>query len=175
MSYGSDPTPDAVAHGDSFETAATLRLGRLMVGWSRLDLALQLYVDSLPGGSVGADVHAQLAKLLGHCDTLADRQLRADFLKWIVGMRELEPMAQTLRNGRWLPDPRRNVVLVLARPGGPSVQRASLKLDELEAVLFRQRALLGEIHRLVMTERGLAPEGVATFLSTQPIDVVERD
>ena len=168
MSYGQEPS------NVDLESAASLLLGRLMVGWSRLEMALQLYLAALPRertGGAGADWPSRLERLLAFADTLPDKALRADFLKWIVRARELAPLGEALRTARWLPDPRREVVLVLRDAPAAPPGRPSYTLPELQQVLAAHKELLDALHRLCMAERGLSSANAASFLATQPLPV----
>jgi len=179
MSYGSDDsTLEIISRRNPLEVAAALVLGRLLIGWSRLGLALQLYVSALPPGGArdgeAEGLDQRLERLLVHADAAADKALRADFLRWIVRARQFVPLATSLRQGRWLPDPRRNVVLLMGEPGGARPPKPSYTIGELEEALAAQTALLAELHRLCGAERGLSAANAAAFLSTQPIGVVEQ-
>lgn len=171
MSYG-----QASSQVD-FETAACQLVGRLLVGWSRLEVALQLYLAALaregPGGNA-ADWHSRLERLLAFADTLPERQMRGDFLKWIVRARELAPLGQALRTARWLPDPRSDVVVVLRDRSAPAAVRSRYTLPELAQVLAAHKELLDALHRLCMAERGLSAANAASFLATQPLAVAEE-
>ncbi|MEJ6023603.1 hypothetical protein [Ramlibacter sp. PS4R-6] len=171
MSYGETSTLELSSLRAPLDVDAAVALGQLLIGRSRLDLAVQLYVAALPAPR---DL-PPLERLLVFADSLADKTLRADFVRWIVRTRHLEPFAQALRTARWLPDPRRNVVLALGQPGLPPPPARSFTITELEAVATEQKELLGELHRLCAAERGVTPAAAASFLSTQPIDVVEQE
>lgn len=177
MSYGTESSNLEInSRRAPHEMEAAQLLGLLLIGFSRLDLALQLYVAALPREVTKPSTGpaARLPSLLAFADTLADKALRAEFVRWIVRVRQQEPLAQCLRYARWLPDPRRNTVLLLGQPGDPLPSNRSFTIGELERAVVEQKELLVELHRLCALERGLTASSASAFLSTQPIDVVEQ-
>ena len=108
----------------------------------------------------------RLDHLLVLADTVDDKSLRADFLRWIAAARAVAEFTERLRRGRWLPDPRSNVVLLLGE--------RRFSIAQLEEALAAQRRVLADLKRLCAAERHLSPAGAAAFLATQPIDVVEQ-
>lgn len=172
MAYGEDFSPfEIAARRNPLETSTAWLLGQMVIAWSRVDLAVQLYVASLPAGS-GADesgaatFDARLARLLDFAGTLGDDTLRSQFVEWIGQAREVAVFALSVRHGRWLPDPRRGVVLLLGE--------AKYTTGELEKALASQQRLLLGLHRLCAAERDITLSKAAVFLATQPIDVVEE-
>ena|SRR5438105_2339394 len=177
MSYaGETSTLEVTSLRAPLEIDTALLLGQLMIGRSRLDLAIQLYVAALPAqpGDAGKTFDARLGRLLALADSLADKALRTDFVRWIVRARHLGPLAESLRDARWLPDPRRNVVLVLRQPTPSAPANRSVTVADLQGAVDEQKDLLSELHRLCAVERGITGAGVASFLGTQPIDVLEQ-
>jgi hypothetical protein len=126
MSYREEP--------GSLDAEAALLLGQLLIGQSRMELALQKHAES------GGDIR------------------RAGFVQWTARAREFEPLARSLREARWLPDPRRNVVLFVPAPGDPHPAPRSLTIAELRRTAVEQKELLAHFHRLCALERGLVAE-----------------
>jgi hypothetical protein len=167
MSYGEPLSPFELAmRRNPLETSAALALGQLLIAWSRIDLAVQLYVASLPEPADAPTFDARLERLLVLADTLEDKDLRADFIGWTHRAREQALLSSAMRNGHWLPDPRRNVILLLGQ--------GKYTIEQLEQALVAQRRLLMDLHRLCAAERNITPSKAATFLATQPIAVVEQ-
>lgn len=177
MSYTREFQGDARVP-DPLESAAAMQVGLALFASSRLDLAVQLYLDGLgpaaPRAAPGPGADARLERLLAFADSLADKELRDDFLRWIVRAHQLAPLRQALRHGRWLPDPRRGVVLVMAPPGEATTGPRSYGLEQLEELLALMRALFIDLQRLCAAERGISMANAASFLTTQPIGVVEE-
>src|SRR4051812_504418 len=95
------------SRGEPLEAGAAMQLGLLLFAFSRLDLAVQLYLDGI--GRAGPSTEAGTRRLLAYADQLPDKALRAEFVQWIVRMHRMEPLQQALQTGRWMPDPRRGV------------------------------------------------------------------
>lgn len=160
------------ARGEPLEAGAAMQLGMLLFAFSRLDLAVQLYLDGIGGAAPPAETGTR--RLLAYADALPDRALRADFVQWIVRMHRLVPLQQALHQCRWLPDPRRGVVACVAPPGGPRPPQATYTLKELGDALAALRALFADLQRLCAAERNISPASAADFLTTQPIAVYEQ-
>ena len=141
-----------------------------MFAFSRLDLAVQLYLDGI--GRAGPE--AGTRRLLAYADGLSDKALRADFVQWIVRMHRMEPLQQALQTGRWMPDPRRGVVACLAPPGAPKPAKATYTPAEIDEALAALRELFADLQRLCAAERNISPASAADFLTTQPIAVYEQ-
>jgi hypothetical protein len=177
MSYLNDAGLEPATRRDPFEAAAAMHLGLLLIMSSRLDLAVQLYlrgVRTAGSGAAGADEAARLQELVEYAQRLADPALGAEFVAWTARAQALLPLRRALRSGRWLPDPRRGTILLMAGLGERGQVPSSMPLASLEEALATMRDLLGNLHRLCARERGITLANAAAFLTTQPIGVVEE-
>jgi hypothetical protein len=154
-------------------------LGEILIMSSRLDVAVQLYLDGIAriegrAPACEASAEERLTHLLAFADGLADKELRNDFMRWMIRLHALAPLLRAVRHGRWLPDPRWGNVLMLAPPGIKDLGPRRWELTELDEAASTLYLLYRDLVRLCATERGLTLTNAAAFLSTQPISVLEE-
>ncbi len=157
---------------------ARASLGEILIMSSRLDVAVQLYLDGIArieGRTPVPDATAEerLKRLLSFADGLPDKALRNDFMRWMIRLHALAPLLRAMRHGRWLPDLRWGNVLMLAPPGIKDLGPRKWELSQLDEAASALNLLYRELVRLCAAERGLTLTNAAAFLSTQPIWVLE--
>jgi hypothetical protein len=153
VSYYEEPTDlELVAMRNPLETAAALNIGLLLFAFSRLELSLERYLDRVAAQSLPRR-QGPLARLANFVDSLPDEPLRADFRQWIAGALSLEDLRGAIATGRWMPDPRRDCLLLDASPERVKLQ---YRVSELAASLALVKELQTRLQELCATERAAA-------------------
>lgn len=96
---------------------------------------------------------APLARLMAFVDGFPDATLRANFYQWIGRVRGLEELRRAIAAGRWIPDLRRDRLVIDASPASAKLQ---YRVSELVASLALVKELQVSFRELCATERATA-------------------
>ena len=154
MSYYEEQTDiELISMRNPLETAAALNIGLLLFAFSRLDLALDRYLDrAAPAAEPSPERQAPLPRLMTFVDGLSDSTRRASFRQWIARAQGLEDLRGAIANARWIPDLRRECVVLDASPATAKLYRVS----ELAASLELVKELQAGFQELCAAERAAA-------------------
>jgi len=145
---------ELVAMRNPLETAAALNIGLLLFAFSRLELSLDRYLDRVsPADESPPERQAPLARLTAFVAGLTDETLRASFGQWIARVRGLEELRGAIATGRWIPDLRRDCLVLAASPATSKLQ---YRVSELVASLALVKELQSTFQELCVTERAAA-------------------
>ena len=152
MSYYEEPTDiEFISMRNPLETAAALNIGLLLFAFSRLELGLDRYLDLVsPAAQSPLERQARLPRLMTFVDQLPDATLRANFRQWIVRLHTLEELRGALSTGRWIPDLRRDCLMLDASPATVKLQ---YRVSELAASLATVKELQASFQELCAAER----------------------
>jgi hypothetical protein len=154
MSYYEEPTDiELISMRNPLETAAALNIGLLLFAFSRLELTLHRYLDRVcPPTAAPLEQQAPLPRLMTFVDQLPDETLRASFRQWISRVRGLEELRNAIATGRWIPDPRRDCLVLDA----PATAKLQYRVSELVASLALVKELQAGFQQLCVTQRATA-------------------
>ena len=154
MSYYEEPTDiELISMRNPLETAAALNIGLLLFAFSRLELSLERYLDRVsPAAESPLERQAPLPRLMAFVDQLSDATLRAGFRQWIVRVHALDELRSAIATGRWIPDLRRDCLVLDA----PAAAKLQYRVSELVASLAQVKELQAGLQELCTTERATA-------------------
>jgi hypothetical protein len=155
VSYYSESTDiELISMRDPLETAAALNIGLLLFAFSRLELSLDQYLDRVsPPAKAPPDHQALLQRLMAFVDRLPDATLRAGFRQWMARFHGLEELRTAISTGHWIPDLRRDCVVLDANP---ALTKLQYRVPELVASLALVKELQAGFQELCVAERTTA-------------------
>jgi hypothetical protein len=152
VSYYEEPTDiEFISMRNPLETAAALNIGLLLFAFSRLEVSLDRYLDRVsPAAEAPPERRAPMPRLLTFVNQLSDATLRESFRQWTVRAGALEELRNAIARGRWLPDPRRDCLLLDATP---ATGKLEYRVSELAASLVLVKELQASFQELCAAER----------------------
>lgn len=150
VSYYEEPTDiELISMRNPLETAAALNIGLLLFAFSRLELALDRYLDRVsPAATSPAAGQAPLPRLMAFVDRLPDAVLRANFRQWIARAQDLQELRGAIAAGRWIPDLRRECIVLDA---GSATAQLQYRVSDLVASLALVKELQADFQELCAT------------------------
>jgi hypothetical protein len=166
--YDESTNIELISRREPLETAAALNIGLLVFAFSRLELSLERYLERLSPQPQAAtpEPQAPLQRLMAFVDRLPDPALRAGFRQWMARIHGLEGLRSAISTGRWIPDRRRECLVLDASPAPVKPQ---YQISELVAALASLKALQASFQELCVTEQSTRFAATPDFLSTQPL------
>ena len=151
VSYYEEPSDiEFISMRNPLETAAALNIGLLLFAFSRLEVSLDRFLDRVsPVAESPPERRAPMPRLMTFVNQLSDASLRERFRQWTVRAGALEELRNAIARGRWLPDPRRDCLLLDA----PATGKLEYRVSELAASLALIKDLQASFHELCTAER----------------------
>lgn len=153
MSYYEEPDDSGLNSMRSpIETVGALNIGLLVFAFSRLDASLERFLDRVSPVAGSPSNSRALSRLMAYVDQLSDSPLRTGFRHWIVRVHGLQDLRKAVLGGRWIPDMRRDCLVLDA----PDASRTEYRVSELVASLALVNELQAGFQELCVIERAAA-------------------